>query len=102
LLLFDVRSQTWQELLRGHWISSPTWSRNSEYVYFCDLQQPAMPFYRVRVSDHKLERVLDVNVQRGLAGGVLGRWTGLAPDNSPLILRETGTQEIFALDLQLP
>jgi DNA-binding winged helix-turn-helix (wHTH) protein/Tol biopolymer transport system component len=102
LLLFDVRSQTWQELLRGHWISSPTWSRNSEYVYFCDLQQPAMPFYRVRVSDHKLERVVDVNVQRGLAGGVLGRWTGLAPDNSPLILRETGTQEIFALDLQLP
>ncbi len=29
-------------------------------------------------------------------------WTGLAPDNSPLVLHDVGTQEIYALDLQAP
>ena len=29
-------------------------------------------------------------------------WCGLALDNSPLVLRDVGSQEIYALDLQLP
>jgi hypothetical protein len=32
---------------------------------------------------------------------VLARHTGLAADDSPLILRDVGSQEIYALDLQL-
>jgi hypothetical protein len=28
-----------------------------------------------------------------------GTWGGLAPDDSPLVLRDVGTQEIYALDL---
>jgi hypothetical protein len=34
--------------------------------------------------------------------GVIGTWCGLTPDDSPLVLRDVGTQEIYALDLQLP
>jgi hypothetical protein len=29
-------------------------------------------------------------------------WFGLTPDDSPLVLRDTGTQEIYALDWQEP
>ena len=29
-------------------------------------------------------------------------WTGLAPDDSPLVLRDIGTQEIYALDWAAP
>jgi hypothetical protein len=29
-----------------------------------------------------------------------GYWLGMAPDDSPLLLRDTGTQEIYALDWQ--
>jgi len=29
-------------------------------------------------------------------------WMGLTPDDSVLAMRDTGTQEIYALDLQLP
>jgi hypothetical protein len=32
----------------------------------------------------------------------LGPWFTLAPDDSPLLLRDTGVNEIFALRLQLP
>jgi hypothetical protein len=34
--------------------------------------------------------------------GYLGWWLGLAPDDSPLLLRDTGTQEIYALDWEAP
>lgn len=102
LLLFDMKSKEWQELAHGQWFSSPTWSRAGDSVYFCDLQEPATPFYRVRIADHKLEHVVDVHLPRGLAGGLFGRWTGLAHDDSPLVLGEVGTQEIFSLDVYFP
>jgi hypothetical protein len=29
-------------------------------------------------------------------------WRGVTPDGSPLIVREAGTQEIYALDVHFP
>jgi hypothetical protein len=29
-------------------------------------------------------------------------WTGLAPDDSPMLVRDVGTAEIYALDWQVP
>jgi len=29
-------------------------------------------------------------------------WTGVTPDGSPLVLRNIGTQEIYALDWEAP
>jgi hypothetical protein len=34
--------------------------------------------------------------------GASGSWLGLAPDDSPLLLRDTGTEEIYALDWEAP
>ena len=34
--------------------------------------------------------------------GYYGFWFGLAADDSPLLLRDTGTQEIYALDWEAP
>jgi hypothetical protein len=34
--------------------------------------------------------------------GYWGNWLGLAPDDSPLLLKDTGSQEIVALDWQAP
>jgi len=31
-----------------------------------------------------------------------GDWGGLAPDDSPLLLRDAGTHDIYALDWQAP
>jgi hypothetical protein len=36
------------------------------------------------------------------AGGVFSSWYGLAADDSPLAVRDTGSQEIYALDWQAP
>jgi serine/threonine protein kinase len=61
----------------------------------------APDLYRVRIADKGLEQVASL---RGVClsptyGGLLN---GLTPDDSPLILRDAGSQEIYALDLELP
>src|ERR1700693_2868654 len=57
--------------------------------------------YKVRISDRRLEKIAGLkNLRR--TWGSWGPWTGLAPDDSPLLLRDTGTQEIYVLDVNFP
>jgi serine/threonine protein kinase/Tol biopolymer transport system component len=102
LLMYTFASQKWEQLLLAKNIDYPTWSRSGEYIHFFDLVEDGTPFYRVRVSDHKLERIGVVSLPRGVVKGQFGQWTGLAPDDSALLLHDTSFQEIYALDLQLP
>ena len=96
LMVFDFATQKWEEVARIS-IGFPNWSKNSDYVYFLhEENDPAV--MRVRLSDHKVERVADLKDFRQT--GFFGIWLGLAPDDSPLLLRDTGTQEIYALDWQ--
>jgi Tol biopolymer transport system component len=102
LLMYTFATQKWEQLLLAKSIDYPTWSRSGEYIHFFDFVEDGTPLYRVRVSDHKLERIGVVSLSRGIAKGQFAQWTGLAPDDSPLLLHDTGFQEIYALDLQLP
>jgi Tol biopolymer transport system component len=102
LLLFDLTTQTWSELDSGHMHGYPVWSRDAKYLYFSSPLEKGIPFYRLRVADRKLERVANANLPRGVAWGFFGAWTGLAPDDSPLLLRDTSMQEIYALDVLWP
>ena len=58
------------------------------------------PFYRVRVNDRKLERLVNLADFGKLAQGRFGVWTGLGPDDSLLASRDISVQEIYALDWQ--
>jgi len=94
LKLFDFHTQRWQELSSIS-MAFPTWSKNSDYVYFLhEENEPSV--MRVRISDHKLERVADLKNFR--QAGYYNVWLGIAPDDSPLLLRDTGTEEVYALD----
>jgi hypothetical protein len=97
-----MKTQTWKELDSGRTYNYPMWSRDSNYIYFSSSFETGTPFYRLRVADNKLERVTNIHVTRGVAWGTFGQWAGLAPDNSPLLLRDTSMQEIYALDVQWP
>ena len=55
---------------------------------------------RIHISDRKVEQAADLkNIP--ITGRLTG-WLGLAPDDSPLVMRDTGTQEIYSLDWQAP
>jgi hypothetical protein len=83
-----------------HAINKAHWSCDGNYLYFISSGSDAA-IYRVRISDHKLEKVVSLKGIRRTIGEV-GTWCGLAPDDSPLILRDVGSQEIYALDLKPP
>jgi Tol biopolymer transport system component len=97
--LFDFATNTWSELASGT-IGAATWSRDSKYIYFDQyLMEPG--FFRVRIADHKIERLLDLkDFSRGT--DVWGSWTGLGADDSPLMMRDKSTQEIYSFDWQAP
>jgi hypothetical protein len=104
LLLFDVKSQTWTELMQLSTgaIGYPQWSYNEEYIYFLGANRSVLwdHVYRVRISDHKVEEVVDLKDFRKAPGP--GNWMGLDPDDSPMLVRDAGMQDIHALTLQLP
>jgi serine/threonine protein kinase/Tol biopolymer transport system component len=96
LMLFDFATQKWAEIAKIT-CGFPNWSKNSDYVYFLhEENDPAV--MRIRIRDRKIERVADLKNFRQT--GLYRVGLSLAPDDSPLLLRDTGTQEIYALDWQ--
>jgi Tol biopolymer transport system component/DNA-binding winged helix-turn-helix (wHTH) protein len=100
LMLFDRVSQQWQALVNLP-IGDPSWSHDGQYLYFDTTLTDDAAFFRVRLSDHKLERLFSLKGVRRYWGD-FGMWTGLAPDDSPLLARDISSQEIYALDWQAP
>lgn len=94
LLLFDFQTQKWTELARGTF-GWPHWSRNGDAIYVKDFAGDGA-IDRIRIGDRQLERVLDLH--GFIATGVGGSSVSLAPDDSPLLLRDRGTQDVYSLD----
>jgi Tol biopolymer transport system component len=95
--LFDLSSRTWRE--RGRVDAAyPNWSRDSRYIYFCSRLSGLCRF---RISDASLEPIGGFEDIR--LTGVFGwHWFGLTPDGNPLVLRDTGTEEVYSFDVDLP
>jgi hypothetical protein len=72
-------------------------SRDGKYVYFDSPSGDDPGFYRVRISDHKLERLVSWKDFRRATF-----CCDLAPDDSPLVVRDVGTHEIYAIDWEAP
>jgi eukaryotic-like serine/threonine-protein kinase len=99
LLLFDFKSQRWTKLANARF-EYPSWSRDSAYIYF-NTSGDDGAFFRVRIRDHKLERIVSLkNLPRN--AGSFGAWAGVAPDGSPLFQRDSNFDEIYALDWEAP
>ena len=55
---------------------------------------------RVRIGDRKLERATSL---KGVPlAGYYGSWLGLTPDDTPLILRDAGTEDVVSMDWNAP
>jgi Tol biopolymer transport system component len=98
LMLFDFATQKWDEIAKIT-LGFPNWSKDGDYIYFLHGEdQPSV--MRIRIRDRKIERVADLKNFRQT--GFYGVWLGMSPDDSPLLLRDIGTQEIYALDWEAP
>jgi eukaryotic-like serine/threonine-protein kinase len=98
LELYDLATHKQTEL-SGMRAGYPAWSHDGQWVHFRTLQPRA--WYRLRVSDRKLEQLYtDKDEQRLVRTN--DAWTGLAPDDCILSLRDAGTREIYALEWEAP
>jgi Tol biopolymer transport system component len=105
LELFDLWTKRWSlvGLGRGYACNWLAWSHDGRFIYFVNedwyiFKSSDPGVYRVSISGGKPEKVVDL---KGFTGaGFYGGWFGLDPDDSPLLLRNAGTREIFALTLE--
>ena len=98
LVLFDLQTGKWTELTQTP-VGFPNWSADGKYVYFLG-RLKNREVLRVRISDRKVELVADL---KDLP--TTGYWSAslsLTPDDSPLLLRNLGTQDVYALDWEAP
>jgi len=102
LFLYNFKTQKWTD-----WISEPgaigfpTWSRDGRYVYYDNISTDKAAFLRAKVGQTHPERVIDLNDMRRY-GKYGWAWSGLAPDDSALLVRDVSSDEIYSLDLELP
>ena len=95
LLLFDVAKKKWSEVIKGRNVGFPEWSKDGKFVYF--LSWPENPgVFRMAMSNYAVELVADLKDFRPT--GYWDDWLGLDPHDAPLLMRDIGTQDVYALD----
>jgi Tol biopolymer transport system component len=99
--LFEVTAHRWRKLPAAFNCNYWVWSHDSKYIYCDSLTEDEMTVVRLRVADDKIEKVASLKgIRRGI--GAFGDWFGLGPGDAPLLLRNTGNQQIYALDWEAP
>jgi hypothetical protein len=107
LVLYDFTTGKWTPIVdrsasnTSGTVAHENWSRDGQYVYFESILAGDPAVYRVRIRDQKLEQVVSLK-EFHQAWGTAGPWLGLTPDEAPLLLRDMGTEEIYALEWQRP
>jgi hypothetical protein len=80
-------------------VSWPSWSPDSQYVYFRDSSPTE---YRVKVTDRKLERLVNFKNFKFAPSAPNYGWVGLAADGALVSLKDAGSNEIYALNWEAP
>jgi len=101
LKLYDFTKQAWQELVPRDGVGLTEWSSDSRYLYFDNGLTASPALYRMRIADHKVEQVASLKNFRRFVWGNLP-WLGLTPKGDPLVMRDIGSQEVYALDFEEP
>jgi len=98
VLIFDFKTGKWTNFEKDP-IDNKWFSADGRYYYFDKYIDNDPAIFRIRLSDRKLERVVGLqNIRR--AQSFTGWWMGIAPDGSPMVLRDTSIEEVYALGFQ--
>jgi Tol biopolymer transport system component len=92
-MLFDASTQAWSEIApTSCWWAN--WTRDSRS--FFSLEGKGESIRRFDVATRRLKRLVSLSDYR-ITGNHLA-WLGITPDDSPMILKDAGSQEIYALE----
>jgi eukaryotic-like serine/threonine-protein kinase len=101
LLLYDFKTQKWSDWT-SELLGFPNWSHDGTYLYYDSPFTDHPTFRRIKVGQTHSELVADLKgLVRYTVAPAFG-WSGSAPDGSGLFSRNLSTDEIYALDVELP
>jgi hypothetical protein len=102
ILIYDFSVEKWRVAVKGiGTLGYFAFTRDSKSLVF-DTQEVQDPYiYRLRMADLSFAPIVSLKEAIRFYGP-FGAWTGLAPDGSPLFVRDISNQEIYALDWRLP
>ncbi len=92
-MLFDTLTQSWSELVKGWGLLR--WSHDGRSLYYLRYG-PEPAILKVRIEDRHVDKVADIKSLR-LGGRLAGLELSLDPDDVPILLKDTGSQEIYSL-----
>lgn len=97
---FDFRSGKWSDLITSkdkfvNWIISPD---GKYFFYSTGGKDPRV--FRMHLADQSVEEVARLNEIRSVEDPFIGVKLNVAPDNSPLLTRDVGTQEVYSISLK--
>jgi serine/threonine protein kinase/Tol biopolymer transport system component len=101
LKIYDFVQNNWQEFEPASGVALTEWSGDGHYVYFDSGLGVDPAVYRISINDHKIEQVTSLKNFRRVVSGRLP-WFGLTPTGDPLLMRDVGSQEVYALDFEGP
>ena len=102
-MLYEVATESWFTV-SDQAVGFPVRSQDSKYLNSQLYPAPDQLYRiaRIRLSDHKIETVAELDKLGRLTHGTMGPWLGLGPDDSPLIARDISALEMYALDTEWP
>jgi serine/threonine protein kinase len=99
LVRYNFKTQKWSDILTSpdkfvNWLTSP----DGKYFYYSTGGSDPTVF-RLRLSDDAVEEVLKLKNVRLVSDFDIGPKLDVTPDNSVLVLRDIGTEEVYGLSV---
>ncbi len=100
-MLYSIQNKRWNQLYSSDEIGFPAWSRDSKYVFVSKgITTARSEVDRIHVSDGHMEKIADTrSIETTSANSQLKGWFALTPDDRIIVMRDRGTDEVYALDL---
>ncbi len=97
--IFNIEKQQWSEVSEKNGPAFPEWSSDSQSIYFLSTySNRGIGIFRIHLGRGETERIADLtNIH---VGGWWNSYMGLDPTDAPLILRDVGSDDIYALTLE--
>ena len=101
LKLYTFATGKWEEFLDAP-SSYPDWTHDGKCIFYSNTFDRSLPVFRRCLSDRKSVLIANLTSAGNIALGRFGNWTGIAPDDSILVIRDISEEEVYALEAKLP
>ena len=96
----DFRSGKWSDFIssKGKLVSSIVSPDGEHFFYITEGKEPRL--FRIRLADRLVEEIVGLNEIRTGDDPYIPTTLNVTPDNSPLLTRDVGTQEVYSIALK--